>query len=264
MAFDPKAAPDLGRLDVGPGNRQDTLDGGRVGGMAIGVCRREPAPNRSPGHRNRSRGHGPRVGDVDVAAECDEERLVAASMFGEAGDEGDHITIRDVTEQGQNLVTNAVAGEPWRLVGRIDDRLDPDGFTERCSLDSPQPEQGVELDIDARHPGEPTPPDEMPEHRLGLIVEGVAGEGELTDRGATCLAAPCFKIGSVVEFEPFRTELTPESKGQGLDCLGLGGPGGAQTVVDVDHLDREPVRNREHHQCGRVGSTADPTRHRRG
>ena len=73
---------------------------------------------------------------------------------------------------------------------------------------------------------------------------------------------PCLEVGSGGDIDVGHAETCPEVGGDVAGDVGVVVGGGSQAVVDVDRRDVTPSGDGERDQCGRVGASGEPARHR--
>ena len=112
-------------------------------------------------------------------------------------------------------------------------------------------------------PSRPGAPEEVEQHRLGLVVGGVAGEhvgGQRPRSGPARARASRFGPGS--HRRPARPGTpAPSGRGRGRHHVGLGRRAGPEAVVDVDGGDLA-ARRRRRARAGRASRRPPETAHR--
>ncbi len=108
---------------------------------------------------------------------------------------------------------------------------------------------------------EPRTAQEVEQHRLGLVVGGVAGE-DAAGKGVVAGAAQAgLQVRSGRDLDAMQHEVDAEGGGCRPRDLGVGARVGANAVIDVVGADGATGRDGEHDQCRRVGTAGCRTRH---
>ena len=164
------------RLAAGHG--EHPLDGGRVGRVAL-VAGAQPRRARPAGRaaRARRRGRGRRWGRAPAASSSSSVGVVAEHV-GLPGEHGGDVALGDRVEQRQQLVAHAVAAEARVVVrsGRATGSR-PSSAHSACVSARRRRRIGRCCRADSRpSPSSAGAAQQVEQHRLGLVVGGVAGE----------------------------------------------------------------------------------------
>ena len=258
MPLDASSTREFTRHGVATRHCEHASDGVGVRWVPVVV---DPLPDR-PGAENsgRSREFGG-IGRVDRRGELVEVLVVGAQQVGGAGEQDGHITLGDVVEQGEHLVTDPVAAEaPIVVAGVLGD--DEAELLAQCGgLEAPKPQDRVApARTDRAESGRSGAAQEREEDRLGLIVERVAGHRLGSECGVSGGPRPRLEVGSVVDVDVDHTEADPEAVGDGAGDVGVDVGRVPQAVMDVNGRDVTPGRDGERDERARVRSSGEAAR----
>jgi len=253
VAFHTSTASQLAGSGLTAGNREDPSHG--VGVRRVPVVF-EPLTDGSRPQHPRCACQRVGVGGVDVGSEFVEELVVGAEQVGGAVEQHGDVSLGDVVEQWDQLVTDPVATETAVVVGRIVYDRETELLAQCMGFDAPKGEDGMAPPgPDCPEAGGARTPDQGEEQGFGLVVCGVAGHGVRSEGRPPGAAGSCFEVGAVVEVDVDRAELDAELSG-GRPCdVGVDIGRLAETMVDVHGSDPALGCDREGDERRGVGST---------
>ena len=156
------------------------------------VTIRTPQPT-TKGGTGSNRGGRPKcrcARDIDIGRHLLDPVDQRSSMSGGAYQEGNGVTPRDLVQERQELVADAIAHEPRVVVRRVGYWNEAELGAEVLGLATPQPDDGMRP---ARaHRGQTIgtgTASEIDQNGLGLIIGGVAEEGIRAEHGAAAALA---------------------------------------------------------------------------
>ena len=167
------------------------------------------------------------------------------------------------SSSGQQLVADPVAAEGGSSVGRVLDRSQAEVLAQRPGLAPAQAEQRVAVGPHAGQPVEPGAPQEVEQHRLGLVVGRVAGEhvGRRARRSGPPGRGP---RGSGPGATSTRSARKRHRSGRRRPARPRPRPrAGPQPVVDVDGRHPAAGGDGQHEEGERVGAAGDGAGDRR-
>ncbi len=177
------------------------------------------------------------------------------AQVGVANQEGHRIPITHVGQKGQHLMADPVASEPGIGVRRIDDRREAQFVTYGLGVRPPQPEDGaVGAGADAGGAGRAGAPEQLKDHRLGLVVGGVTGQDTIGKNSVPGLPSPVLEIGAGLDLDRHRPPRHPQELRHLTHAVTLGVGAGPQPVIDVYRLGVTPGGDGEDQKSKRVGT----------
>jgi hypothetical protein len=246
---------------VAGGDGEDPLDGVGVGRIALVL---EPLTDRPGSEHAGCRDERGRVRRIDAGGEFVEELVVGAQEVGGASEQHRDVALGDIVEQGEHLVADPVAAEPWVVVARVlgDDQAEL--RAQRACLGTSQRQDRVaSARPDCAETRRACAAQQREEQRFCLVVGRVAGHRVGAERYSTGGPCPGLEIRAGCHVDTDHAEAGTEMLGDRRGDVGVAVGGGPQAVVDVDGGDVTSRCDSERDQCSGVGAARE-TAGRRG
>jgi hypothetical protein len=164
--------------------------------------------------------------------------------------QGHHVTLGNIGQQGQDLVTHPVATMHRLGIGRINHRGELHGGTHLLGFDTAQPQDRMGwARAHACQTGKACTPQHVEYHRFSLIVSGMAGGGIRAKHSPSGLTGPGLKVGPRLHSHPFAAESGTQPRRSIRNHVSLGVGTITQPMINVDRSGPTTGRHRQHQQC---------------
>ncbi len=186
-------------------------------------------------------------------------------MIGNIGEElpladknRNRITMREVRQQRQEFVTDAITEKCGILVGRIMERLDASERADRLGVVTAQFHNGMARSgTDAREPIRTCSAQQIHEHRLGPIIGSVSKRCIRSEDFETSSTCPSLEVRPRLDAHCFGPKSGPNPLCHGRDQVGFVMRPGPQSVIDMHcgHLTARGHGQKQKRQ--RIGASGD-------
>lgn len=255
---DGQSAAELTRSLFTAGDREHSVDSGRIWWITIGMNRLQPSPKRTSGQRGRQRCHRARIGRIDVSDELIENQPLLPRQRRGARNHGHHIASHDRIGQRNQLMSDPIAYVAGVVVGDVTDWFDALIAADPFGIAASEPQYGMGRPRgNRRQPVGTRTANESIQQRLSKIIGGVAGKRPVGEQAFANRSRFGFKVCALAHLTTVHHEFDSQLGGDGGCPIGVRGRFGMMAVVDVMGDNIEAALERQDHQSRRVGTARE-------